>query len=440
VTPDALDRLERAPAPERHAADSATWLVHWRGLVERSAHVRRRLADAGLNADDLDDLAALSRLPPCAKADLRRGQEAAPPFGDHLAVAPDRVALVYQTSGTTGRPTLLALTAADADRWRAIGARTYRMAGIDESSRVLAPFGAGPFTIGHAHSTIDHLGARRVPVGAGDTERAVDALVAGLVDTLLCTASFAVHLASALPARGIDPAALGLRRVVTGGEPGGGLPEVRRSLRSAFDAEVVEVMGIGDVAPSLWGECEQADGMHLGGVGLVHVELIDPRHATSLAWDTGAVGELVYTHLQREAMPLVRFRSGDVVEVLGTACACGRTTPRIRVLGRSDDMFIVRGVNVFPTAVQDVVASFGPPLTGRCRVILPVGAVSVEPPVPVEVEVDDIDGTDDAARVVLGDRLAELVRARLSFRAAVSVVPGRDFEPPGYKSALIVRR
>lgn len=198
---------------------------------------------------------------------------------------------------------------------------------------------------------------------------------------------------------------------------------------------VTEVMGIGDVAPSLFGECPLQQGMHFCGAGYVWPELVDPDTRASIGIETGAVGELVYTHLRREAMPVVRYLSGDIVRIEGTSCECGRTGFRLRCIGRRDDMFIVRGVNVYPSAILGLLAEFRSQVTGRARVVRPAGQVSVEPPVLVEVEVA---GSED--RGDLTARLEAVIRARLVFRARVKLVPEELFGASGYKTPLTVAR
>ncbi len=143
--------------------------------------------------------------------------------------------------------------------------------------------------------------------------------------------------------------------MLVAGEPGGGEPAFREKLEAGWGAAVTEAMGIGDIGVSLWGECEQQDGMHLGARGFIHPELIDPATGDAVALEDGATGELVLTHLRHRAAPLLRFRTRDHVQVRMSPCACGRTGPRVRCIGRTDDMLIVRGVNVFPSAVREVV-------------------------------------------------------------------------------------
>ena len=156
--------------------------------------------------------------------------------------------------------------------------------------------------------------------------------------------------------------------MLVAGEPGGGEPAFRAELEAGWGAKVTEAMGVGDIGVSLWGECEEQDGMHLGARGFVHAELIEPETGAALEMDDGAAGELVLTHLQHRAAPLLRFRTRDHVEVRTSPCRCGRTSPRVRCIGRTDDMLIVRGVNVFPSAIREVVSTFAPEVSGHILV------------------------------------------------------------------------
>jgi phenylacetate-CoA ligase len=195
------------------------------------------------------------------------------------------------------------------------------------------------------------------------------------------------------------------------------------------------VMGIGDIAPSLFGECPYQGGMHFCGAGDVWPELVDPDSREPMEIETGAEGELVYTSLTREAMPVVRFLGGDIVRIEGTSCGCGRTSFRMRCVGRRDDMFIVRGVNVYPTAILALIGEFRPRVTGRARVVREGNQVSVEPPIPIEVEVPDAESLDPA----LGAQLEEAIRAKLTFRAKVELITEHAFGESAYKTRLTRR-
>ena len=439
---DACDRdwiwereVETATAEDSLRLASGAWDRQFRRLREASPFYVRKFKEAGLGTSfvGLNDLA---NLPFTTKQELRSALDEDPPFGSNVCVEPSMVKRVYQTSGTTGSPSVLALTRGDMETWTVMGTRTYYATGVHEHSSVLTTFGAGPFVAGHTHFVLLRIGARSVPVGPGDTDRVLFGLRAGLADTLLATASFAQYLANRLEKSDRDPSALPLVHIVAGGEPGGGIPAIRDHIEDVLGVSVTEVMGIGDIAPSLFGECPHQQGMHFCGSGHVWPELVDPDTHERMEIETGAVGELVYTTLTREAMPVVRFLGGDIVRIEGTSCDCERTTFRMRVLGRRDDMFIVRGVNVYPAAILSVVGAFRSRVTGRARVIRDGVGVSVDPPVPIEVEVQAGHENDN----VLAAEIAEAIHSKLMFRCDVALVPEPLFGDSGYKTRLTVNR
>jgi phenylacetate-CoA ligase len=427
--------IETATPEDVFRLSAAAWERQFRRLREASPFYMRKFREAGLGTSFVG-LGDLANVPFTTKAELKGALDEDPPFGNNLCVEPSLVKRVYQTSGTTGAPTVLALTRADMETWTVMGTRTYYATGIHEHSSVLTTFGAGPFVAGHTHFALMRIGTRTLPVGPGDTVRVVFALRAGLADTLLATASFAQYLANHLEETAAESTENPLTHIVTGGEPGGGIPAIRDHIEKVMGVTVTEVMGIGDIAPSLFGECPHQQGMHFGGMGHVWPELIDLKTREPMKIEEGAVGELAYTTLTREAMPVVRFLSNDIVRIEGTSCACERTTFRMRCIGRLDDMLIVRGVNVYPTAILSVVGEFRPRVTGRARVIRSGADVNVAPPVPVEVEVPNGSDSDPA---LIAD-IAEAIHAKLVFRSNVTLVPEAAFGESGYKTRLTVNR
>ena len=427
--------IEAAPWEETRRLSVAAWERQYRRIRESSPFYARKFREAGAG-NSFVSLADLSQLPFTTKQELKEALDEDPPFGSNLCVSPDQVKRVYQTSGTSGSPSVLALTRGDMETWTIMGTRTYYATGIHDHSSVLTTFGAGPFVAGHTHFVLLRIGSRSVPVAPGDTERVIFGLRSGLADTLLSTASFAQFLANRLEQTDAEPSAIPLTHVVTGGEPGGGIPSIRDHIQRVLGVTVTEVMGIGDIAPSLFGECTHQQGMHFCGGGHVWVELIDPESREPIEIETGAEGELAYTTLTREAMPVVRFLGGDIVRIEGTECECGRTSFRQRVLGRRDDMFIVRGVNVYPAAILAVVGDFRPRVTGRARVIREGPETSIEPPIPVEVEVTERHESDGA----LVTEIENAIHAKLMFRSKVELVPESEFGEAGYKTRLTVRR
>ena len=427
--------IETATPAETVRLSAAAWERQFRRLREASPFYAQKFREAGLGTSFVG-LADLANVPFTTKEELKGSMDENPPFGNNLCVDPSLVKRVYQTSGTTGRPSVLALTRNDMETWTVMGTRSYYATGIHEHSSVLTTFGAGPFVAGHTHFALLRIGARTLPIAPGDTERVLFSLGSGLADTLLATASFAQYLANQIEKNHPDRPSNPLTHIVTGGEPGGGIPAIRDHIEKVLGVTVTEVMGIGDIAPSLFGECPHQQGMHFGGVGHVWPELIDLETREAMAIEAGAVGELAYTTLTREAMPVVRFLSNDIVRIEGTSCECERTTFRMRCIGRRDDLFIVRGVNVYPTAILAVVGDFRPRVTGRARVIRHGGEVSVTPPVPIEVEVPSGHDHDEA----LAAEIDAAIHSKLVFRSKVTLVPEGAFGDSGYKTRLTVNR
>jgi phenylacetate-CoA ligase len=393
-------------------------------LLERSAFYREKLA--GLTPGGLGDIA---ELPLTDKQEIRATVTAGNPFGAHLCAAPEEIARIYSTSGTTGTPSYIPLTAGDLDNWVTGSARSYAASGIRAGQRVVSTYNAGPFVAGAALAAFDRLGLTHIPVGTGNTDRLVKAIELLRPEAVVLTPSYAAHLME----RDFDRSSV--ERVLVAGEPGGGEPGFRASLEAGWGARVTEAMGIGDIGVSLWGECEQQDGMHLGAHGFVHPELIDHETGEALPMTDGATGELVLTHLRHRAAPLLRFRTRDHVEVRATPCPCGRTGPRIRCIGRTDDMLIVRGVNVFPSAVRDVVSGFAPAVSGHILVRPRNGGVKQEPPLPVSVEL----ARGAQADAELAEAIRERLRSALVVQTRVELVPWGTLGRSEYKSKLVER-
>jgi phenylacetate-CoA ligase/benzoylacetate-CoA ligase len=199
-------------------------------------------------------------------------------------------------------------------------------------------------------------------------------------------------------------------------------------------------MGLGDVLPSMWGECEAEHGMHFNAQRSVLVELVDPESGERLEWRDGATGELVYTTFAREATPVVRYRSRDHAEVVATGCACGRTSPRIRVIGRTDDMLIYKGMNVFPTAIRDLVTAR---FAGRVEPLLRLWKTRREQvrfDAPIAVDVESSAALDQGQRAALAGEIEALVRAQLQVRVAVTVLERGGLPRGTYKNAIVAVR
>jgi phenylacetate-CoA ligase len=411
-------------------SDDAAYREQVAYLLERSAFYREKLA--GHEPGGLEHIA---ELPLTTKQELRDTVTAENPVGAHLCAEPHEIVRIYSTSGTTGTPSYIPLTAGDLENWITTSARSYAASGIEAGQRIVSTYNAGPFVAGAALAAFDRLGLCHIPVGTGNTERLVMAIERLRPESAVLTPSYAAHMIEWTQERGFDLAASSVRRLLVAGEPGGGEPAFRARLQEGWGARVTEAMGIGDVGVSLWGECEEQDGMHLGGQGFVHAELIDHETGTAREIAHGATGELVLTHLRHRAAPLLRFRTHDHVEVRTSPCPCGRTGPRIRCIGRTDDMLIVRGVNVFPSAVRDVVSGFAPAVSGHIRVVPRARGVKQDPPLPVSVEL----ARDASADAALAEAIRERLRSVLVVQTRVDLVPWGTLARSEYKSTLVER-
>jgi phenylacetate-CoA ligase len=400
------------------------------GLAARSPFYADLFAEHGATAAAFASLDDLRKLPFTTKQMLRDSQAAAPPLGRHAGVDMTEVIRVHASTGTTGRPSWVGVTRRDAAAWTDMVARAFRTMGATREDVVLHAAGLTLFVGGlPIRDALERIGATLIPIGTGASEKAVLALETLGVTALHSTPSYARYLADHLRVRGRDPKEFGLRKIFVGGEPGGGEPAFRAHVEQEWGAPVTEGLGNADMAPVLFGEAPGSGGMRFTGGRHVVVELVDPETGEPVDPEPGATGELVYTSVDRECCPLVRFRTRDRVVVTGLS-ALG--DPLIRCVGRTDDMLIVLGVNVFPSAVRDLVQTLHPRTTGAVQIVLPQQGPRVEPPLQVEAEW----GEHISDHEQLGREIETLIRSRLSVRAAVTLVPPGSIERSQMKSRL----
>jgi phenylacetate-CoA ligase len=325
-------------ARERLQLERLQATLRW--AVEHVAFHRERLGAATIGA-----LADLARLPFVRKTDLREQY----PFG--LLATPRReVARIHASSGTKGKPTVAAYSAGDLDVWREVMARALTAAGARRGDLLHVAFGYGLFTGGLGfHDGAERVGMTVVPVSSGNTARHHLLLQDFRPDVIAATPSFALHLAETLAEQGGKPRELGLRIGVFGAEPW--TDGIRAALERAFNLLAFDIYGLSEIiGPGVAGECEARDGLHIADDHFLP-EIVEP--ATGEALQPGQEGELVFTTLTKRAMPLVRYRTGDITTLSLGPCRCGRTSARMaRVKGRSDDMLIVKGVNLYPSEVE----------------------------------------------------------------------------------------
>ena len=408
-----------------------------RYVNEHSPFYRQKFDEAGIDPG-LVGLDNLAELPFTVKEEVRRSQEQDPPLGAHACVGWAEILRIHASSGTTGQPTLIGLTRCDREMWSELIARCMWSMGARPESRAWIAATLGWWIAGLTFvDSLQHLGAAVLPAGNTEPGRTFSVLQRTGVDFVISTPSFVKYLAKfAREEMELDVATLGILHMGLGGEPGAGLPHTRGQLEEQWGCKVYDCMGTADFATLIWSECEAQDGMHFQGQGFIVPELIDPDNGEPVALERGVTGELVYTAIRRECTPLVRFRVGDLAEVLGHGrCSCGRTSFRIRAVGRTDDMLISQGVNIYPSAVADVVAGLRPQTTGQVQVQAESEGPSIEGTVPLTVEYDE--ASDLSA---LKSELEDKVRNELLFRADVELVPkGTLATEGGMKSSLVQR-
>ena len=398
---------------------------------------RDALAAAAVK-DEAITLDRLAELPFTEKDDLRRHY----PFG-LFAVPREELIRIHASSGTRGKPTVVGYTRHDLGVWREVMARALAAAGAEPGQLIQIAYGYGLFTGGLGfHDGAEHMGLTVVPVSSGNTLRQILLLQDFRPQGLACTPSFALYIGESLREQGSDPRAIGLRYGLFGAEPW--TEAMRAQLEALWGCPAVDFYGLSEIiGPGVAGECVEArDGLHVNEDHFLP-EIVDPRTGKPLG--PGDEGELVLTSLTKEALPMIRYRTGDVTRLDPAACRCGRTTVRIaRVKGRTDDMLIIKGVNVYPSQLEAAlltVADLAPhyQLVVDRREAFPTLAVHVEPD---ERVVRDWGGFEAApARLAaLSAQVAECLRGHLGLNPEIAVVAPKTIPRSEGKAVRVVER
>jgi len=383
-------------------------------------------------------VADLPLLPFTEQDECRSSRQEHPPFGSYLACPPEQLMRAHKTSGTTGRALYVALTRGDRSHMNECAARCFWSAGLRPGDTVVHCLNYRLWVGGYSdHENLETTGATVVPFGVGRTASLIQTIRELGINAISATPSYMLPLAEAALAQGINPSDLGLRKGFFGAEPGISEAGVRTRMEETWGMRAMDAnFGMADVLSIMGAECEYRQGLHFLAQGAVFVELIDPDSGTPLPFTEGAEGELVYTHLHKEAQPLVRYRARDVVHILGTGpCACGRTGFRFRVLGRSDDMLHVRGVNVFPTVVANTLAHFSRQLSGEFQLV-------VDHPPPhqyLRLRVELVQGLTAEQVPDLPQQIRELLSQHLNFRAEPELLAYGTLPRSEQKARRVIR-
>ncbi|MHB8988878.1 MAG: phenylacetate--CoA ligase family protein [Desulfobulbia bacterium] len=353
-------------------------------------YYRKKMEDAGVTPDDIQTLADIRLLPFTTKEDLRKNY----PFG-LFTVPMEKVVRIHASSGTTGKPTVVGYTKRDIEMWAELMTRTLSAAGVHSGDIVHNAYGYGLFTGGlGAHYGAENLGAAVIPISGGNTKRQIQIMQDFGSTVLLSTPSYALNIADAMADLGIDPATLKLRVGVFGAEPWS--EAMREEIEQRLKIKAIDIYGLSEVmGPGVAAECiEEQKGLHIMEDHFLP-EIVDPDTFAPLP--LGEAGELVFTTLTKEAFPVIRYRTKDISRLIPDVCSCGRTFYRIpKITGRTDDMLIIRGVNVFPSQIEEVI----------------MGVEGVEPHYQIVVEregsLDKIEVQVEVSEAIFSDEVKSL--------------------------------
>jgi phenylacetate-CoA ligase len=405
---------------------------------EKSPFYRRKWQAAGVSPETLTRLADLARFPVVRKEELREAQQASPPYGDYLCIEPHEVAHVHGTSGTTGRPTVFGIGRDDWPRIAEAHARVLWGAGLRPRDTVLICsffslyMGSWGMLIG-----AERLGATVFPFGAGaagQTLMAVQWARELRPSAFYGTPSYALHFAETARREGIEPKDLGIRLLLFSGEPGAGIASTKRLIEDTFGGACIDMGSMAEMSPWMTnGECRHRIGMHLWQ-DLVYTQVCDPKSWEPVPY--GEEGTPVYTHLERTSQPMIRLVSGDLARWTDAPCPCGRTYPRLPagLYGRIDDMFIVRGENIYPSAIEDTlraIEGFG----GEFRVIVSRKEAMDELLIRAEYAASH---TAPERRETLRAVMRERLRARLGVHPTVELVPEGEIPRTEFKARRVI--
>lgn len=344
--------IECASSDYMHNLQSKRLLNTLSRVYENIPFYKNKFDEIGLSINDIHSIDDISKLPFTKKTDLRDNY----PFGI-FAVPKEKLLRIHASSGTTGKQTVVGYTKNDLDIWAECIARGFTAIGINKSDIIQNSFGYGLFTGGLGfHYGIERLGSTAVPVSTGNTKRQVLLLQDFQTDVLCCTPSYALLIGETVRNMKINPKNLKIRKVVFGAEPSS--ENMRKQIETLLDCKGYDTYGLSEVCgPGVAYECEEQNGLHISE-DYFYPEIINPDTLEVLP--DGEYGELVFTCIGKEALPLIRYRTGDIAMLSHSKCSCGRTLVKMsKPKGRNDDMLIIRGVNVFPSQIEYVLSNFG---------------------------------------------------------------------------------
>ncbi len=390
---------------------------------------RARMQQEGLLPQDITTLADISKLPFMTKQDMRDNY----PYG-LFAVPPSEIVRIHASSGTTGKATVVGYTKRDLGMWSEVMARSLTAAGVTRQSFVQIAYGYGLFTGGLGlHYGAELVGASVIPVSSGNTARQISLMRDFGTTALACTPSYALHIAETMRELGIDPKDTALKVGILGAEPWS--DKMRREIETQLTIKTTDIYGLSEIiGPGVACECHEQQGLHINEDHF-YPEIIDPETGQVLA--DGQKGELVLTTITKEGMPMIRYRTRDLTVLNRSTCGCGRSLVRMsKVLGRSDDMLIIRGVNVFPSQIESVLLSLGETSPHYQLIVDRQGHLDI---LTVMVEVSETMFSDEVRRLeMLEKKIQTELASVLKVTAKVRLVAAKTIERSEGKAKRVI--
>jgi len=395
---------------------------------EKVPFYREKLDEMGVKPEDIRSIDDIVKLPFTVKQDLRDTY----PFG-LIAVPRGDLYRVHASSGTTGKQTVVAYTKNDIDVWAECAARSIVAAGGKKDDFVHVSYGYGLFTGGLGlHYGAEKLGATAIPVSAGNTDRQIQILQDYESDILCCTPSYAMYIGETIRDKKIDPQSLKVRSGIFGAEPW--TQEMRKEIEKALDIKAYDIYGLSEIAgPGVASECECQNGMHINE-DYFYPEIIDPDTGERLP--DGEYGELVFTCIGKQALPLLRYRTRDICALTHEKCGCGRTLVRMfKPRGRTDDMLIIRGINVFPSQIESVLLELG--MDPNYQII--VDRVRNHDTLEVQVEINEAIFSDTVRSMeAVEKKIAAALQSTLSIAAKVRLLEPKSIQRSEGKAKRVI--
>lgn len=404
-----------------------------RDMVERVYYnvpfYRKKMQDIGLEPGDIRGLKDIAKLPFTTKEDLRINY----PFGLFASPMEDVVRL-HASSGTTGKPVVVGYTRRDIAMFSEVVARSLTAAGVERKDIIQNAYGYGLFTGGlGVHYGAERIGATVVPISAGNTKKQIQLLQDFQTTAMALTPSYALYLAETLEEMGIDPKSLPLRVGIFGAEPW--TENMRKEIEERLDIKAIDIYGLSEIiGPGVSIECEKQNGLHIFEDHFIP-EIVDAK--TLLPLEPGMEGELVFTTVTKEALPLIRYRTKDLTTLMYEPCECGRTTVRMKkCTGRSDDMLIIRGINVFPSQVESVLLEMN---ETKPHYMLIVDREHNLDTLEVQVEVDDAVFSDTIRNLeALKTKIKNTLDSTLSISVKVTLVEPKTLKRSEGKAKRVI--